>query len=315
MEFFVLFILLAMMLGSGAMLAPAWRTDQPRIGLAATLCFALITGGAVFWTYAFGWDTLVIDYLLFGLMSFVVLGGTLSSAQARAEAQGDILDDADMGWTTRTDLAFFGVITLAAMAVMVFSNTDSLTNLMHITQHTVDTGTFTGDDAPALHALSAYLSQQLNIAVGQVYRGLGAALVVFIVWGCFDLGHECNNKQLAYGLAICGAFVAILLQWRDAYILQMGFVFGIAFVTYGWRFYRHGMWWDMLAAGLLLGAVLFVNHWVFFALIVGHYFVLLTLLFVRPSIQHDRLWHVGMWVGIVGVMLVATAPYVFSALN
>ena len=82
MSLFIVFILLAVLLGAGVMLAPAWRTAQPRIGLAATLCLALVTGGAVFYAEIFGWNTLGVDYLLFALLSGVVLGGTLSTAQA-----------------------------------------------------------------------------------------------------------------------------------------------------------------------------------------------------------------------------------------
>ena len=47
MSLFIAFILAAVLLGAGAMLSPAWRTAQPRVGLAATLCLALIVGGAV----------------------------------------------------------------------------------------------------------------------------------------------------------------------------------------------------------------------------------------------------------------------------
>ena len=81
MSLFVVFILGAVLLGAGAMLSPAWRTAQPRVALSATLCLALVVGGAVFYAEAFGWDTLVVDYLLFALLSGVVLGGTLSTAQ------------------------------------------------------------------------------------------------------------------------------------------------------------------------------------------------------------------------------------------
>ena len=34
------------------MLSPAWRTAQPRVALAATLCLALVVGGAVFYAEA-----------------------------------------------------------------------------------------------------------------------------------------------------------------------------------------------------------------------------------------------------------------------
>ena len=97
MSLFVVFIVGAVLLGAGAMLSPAWRSAQPRVALAATLCLALVVGGAVFYAEAFAWNTLVVDYLLFVLLSGVVLGGTLSTAQARAEAKGEQLADRDQG--------------------------------------------------------------------------------------------------------------------------------------------------------------------------------------------------------------------------
>ena len=43
------------------------------MALAATLCLALVVGGAIFYAEIIAWDTLVVDYLLFALLSGVVL--------------------------------------------------------------------------------------------------------------------------------------------------------------------------------------------------------------------------------------------------
>ena len=119
MSLFVVFVLGAVLLGAGAMLSPAWRSAQPRVALAATLCLALVVGGAVFYAEAFAWDTLVVDYLLFALLSGVVLGGTLSTAQARAEARGEQLADRDQGWPGPQDLAFFAVVAIVIIIPLV----------------------------------------------------------------------------------------------------------------------------------------------------------------------------------------------------
>jgi hypothetical protein len=94
------------------MLAPAWNTAQPRIGLSAALALGLVMGGAIFWAMLFGWDTLVIDYLLFALVTAIFLGGTLSYGQKRAEARGEVLLDADQGWPGPRDLLFFAFVAL-----------------------------------------------------------------------------------------------------------------------------------------------------------------------------------------------------------
>src|SRR5574338_659480 len=99
MPLFIIFIFGAVIIGAGAILSPAMPTSQPRIGLAAALALGLVMGGAIFWAMLFGWDTLVIDYLLFALVTSIFLFGTLSYGQKRAESRGETLSDADQGWT------------------------------------------------------------------------------------------------------------------------------------------------------------------------------------------------------------------------
>ncbi|NOG52544.1 MAG: hypothetical protein HND48_26175 [Chloroflexi bacterium] len=83
MTLIVFFIFGAVVLGAGAMLSPAYPTAQPRVGLNASLALALIAGGAVFYGTAAGWNTLVVDYMLFLLVTSIFLGGTLSFGQKR----------------------------------------------------------------------------------------------------------------------------------------------------------------------------------------------------------------------------------------
>jgi hypothetical protein len=114
MPLVIVFVFGAVVVGAGAMLAPAWPTAQPRIGLMAALALGLVIGGAVFWAMLFGWNTLVIDYLLFALVTSIFLFGTLSYGQKRAEKRGEELADADQGWPGPIDLLFF------AFAALVF---------------------------------------------------------------------------------------------------------------------------------------------------------------------------------------------------
>src|SRR5687768_1334849 len=111
MVYFTLFVIGAVMLGAGTMLAPAWSTMQPRIGTAAAFALALVIGGAVFWAHLFGWSTLVVDYLLFALVSIVIFGGTMAQVQQRT-ASGEAVEDAEVGWTGPEDLTFFGLVAL-----------------------------------------------------------------------------------------------------------------------------------------------------------------------------------------------------------
>src|SRR5688500_19575916 len=88
MPLFIFFILGAVIIGTGALLAPAWPTSQPCIGLAAALALGIVVGGALFWAMLFGWNTLAVDYLLFALVTTIFLGGTLTYGQKRAEKRG-----------------------------------------------------------------------------------------------------------------------------------------------------------------------------------------------------------------------------------
>src|SRR5690606_14289692 len=129
MPLFVIFIFGTVVVGAGAMLAPAWPTREPRIGLAGALALALVIGGALFVAMLTGWDTLVIDYLLFVLVTTIFLGGTLSYGQKRAEERGEELLDADQGWPGPRDLLFFCLVALVfvlpALALPVPLDTDA----------------------------------------------------------------------------------------------------------------------------------------------------------------------------------------------
>ena len=339
MNFFVLFIVMAVVLGSGAMLAPVWATREPRVGTSAAFCLALISGGAVFWAYAFGWDTLVIDYLLFGLMSFVVLGGTLSSAQARAEASGDEdFHEDDQHWISRADLLFMSVIGLICaipLFVLVFPiSIGSLNNFIphidspRITLAARDYGTFylpateTGKmtlySAPAFHAVAAYLSDQLNLPIPTVYLGFGAALVWLCIWAMYDLGAEIRDVRLGRAMALATLLTGgvIVLQWASYYPQLMALLFTIAFMTYALRYSRQHNWLDSVAAGLMLGAVLFASP-MLFGIVIGIYYLWLVWGFIQSRIAprkqappaNAKLKLFGQWIGIALVTAIATAPF------
>jgi hypothetical protein len=284
MQFFIIFIFGAVVLGAGAMFSPAWQTRQPRIGLAAALATALVLGGAVFWAEAFGWDTLVIDYLLFALMSGVVLGGTLSQAQARAEAQGLELADEDQGWPGPKDLAFFtfaGLLAIVPLLVIVLPNgshapADAFLAMTAKLGNTFDTLTpfYPSAEvlyAPGFHALTAYLSLQLNQPVPLIQFGVAAVVVLVTVWLAYDLGAEMVDKRLGRAMvaALIGGLGMAGMYLNGYFVLLVGMMFALAFWIYALRVLRHGMWADMVAAGLMLGATFYASPTMTFILLAG----------------------------------------------
>ena len=223
MSLFIVFIVGAVLMGAGAMLSPAWRTAQPRVALAATLCLALVVGGAVFYAEAFAWNTLVVDYLLFVLLSGVVLGGTLSTAQARAEAKGEQLADRDQGWPGPQDLAFFAVVALLVLIPLVHLPAALGTGGQVLGFHTLSARfgeTFNSlapfDSqarviiSPGFHALSAYLSQQLSQPIPLIQLCLAAVCVYLSIWLAYDFGAELRDKRLGRLPVDCG----FALRWN-----------------------------------------------------------------------------------------------------
>ncbi|MYD09843.1 MAG: hypothetical protein F4X02_07335 [Chloroflexi bacterium] len=325
MSLFVVFIFAAVLLGAGAMLSPAWRTAQPRVALSAALCLALVVGGAVFYTEAFGWDTLVVDYMLFALLSGVVLGGTLSTAQARAEARGERLADRDQGWPGPEDLAFFALVALlvviplfhlaaplgvqgqvSALHSLATREGESFTSLAPLAPDA------TVVIAPGFHALCAYLSQQLGHPVPLIQMSVSAVIVFLVVWLAYDFGAEIRDKRLGRALAIalllCGG---LHISNLDGHFVELlGLLFTLAFLVYALRCLRRFNLADVVAGGLMMGAVVYTSLSLSLIMLFG-YVALLVLAWRCGGALKSRL---GLAIGFPLVALLGVAPWLINSL-
>lgn len=327
MSLFVVFIFAAVLLGAGAMLSPAWRTAQPRIALSASLCLALVVGGAVFYAEAFGWDTLVVDYLLFALLSGVVLGGTLSTAQARAEARGERLADRDQGWPGPEDLAFFAlaasllVIPLLHLAAPLGAQ-GQISALHSLTTREGESFTSLAPFAPeakvivapGFHALSAYLSQQLGHPVPLIQVSVSAVVVYLLVWLAYDFGAEIHDKRLgramAVALLLCGGMGISNLDGHFADLLALLFI--LAFLLYALRCLRRFHLADMVAGGLMMGAVIYTSLSVSVIMLFG-YIALVGLSRFRGGGFTLKSW-LGLAIGFPAVAMLGIAPWLVNNL-
>ncbi len=333
MQFFIVFILAAVVLGAGSMLSPAWRTSQPRIALGATLCLALVVGGAVFWAEAFGWDTLVVDYLLFALLSGVVLGGTLSSAQARAEAKGETLADDDEGWPGPQDLLFFMIVGLIILVPLLSFPAPLGTQGQILGFHTLTTrfgesfttlAPFMPQEtvivSPGFHAFSAYLSQQLDQPIPMIHMGVTAVVLFLCMWLAYDYGAELQNKRLGRAMAVafmlCGG---VFVSYLDGHFTElMALLFMMAFLLYALRTIREFSLPDMVAGGLMMGAVVYTNLSLSIIMILG--FIPLTVLaWITPQSERstsDLLKsRLSLTVGFPIVALIGISPWLMSNLS
>lgn len=331
MPLFIVFILSAVVLGAGSMLSPAWRTAQPRIALSAALCLALVVGGAVFYAEAFGWDTLVVDYLLFALMSGVVLGGTLSNAQARAEAKGETLSDGEQGWPGPQDLAFLAVaaivilIPLLNLPIPLGTHGQQLgyqTLLIRFGESFTSLAPFHPETtvifSPGFHAFSAYLSQQLGQPIPMIHMSVTAVVVYLCVWMAYDLGAELRDKRLGRAMAVAmllsgGVFVSYL---DGHYTELMGLLFMMAFLMVALRMSREFGWADMIAGGLMMGAVVYTNLTMSVIMLLG--FVPLSIMvWLMPRAEQSgnrRKSQLGLTVGFPVVALIGIAPWLIKNL-
>ncbi|MCU0499379.1 MAG: hypothetical protein MUF87_18670 [Anaerolineae bacterium] len=328
MVLLVMFIFGAMLLGTGAMLSPAWFTSQPRIGLTATFALALIIGGAIFWAMAFGWNTLVVDYILFALITGIFLRGTLSFGQARAEQRGEILSDAEQGWTGPEDLLFFAFVALGFAIPALILQTPADPTALPLAYMALSAklgGSFDTyapfnpaiaySYAPGFSALSAYLSEQLNLNIASIQLGISAVIGFLGIWLAYDFGSEIRDKRLGRAMAIAAllGFGVITLYFRGDFTALLGVVFALAFWVYAYRYQQHGHLLDLIAAGLMIGAVSLV-HLALCSLIALAYLIWVILLnFSQPRPPIRRL--IAMIIAVPVIAIIATLPYLARAFN
>jgi hypothetical protein len=326
MPFLVIFIFGAVVLGAGAMLAPAWDTRQPRIGLAAALALGLILVAGVAWTMLFRWQTLIIDYLVFGLLTVIFLGGTLSYGQRRAEARGETLADADQGWTGPEDLLFFALVglifTIPVLILPVPLDTDAqgfgyLGLLARLSGSFNTLAPWHPDSqylyAPGFTLLTAYLSHQLSQGVHTVQFSVAAVLGLVLVWLAYDFGAELRDKRLGRMMALAMvAGLGLFTAFMDSHFTSLlGLVFALAFLIYALRYLRGAHWPDALAAGLMLAAVVLSHPDTTIILALGYVPWLLTMWLGQPR-PTRRVWLV-LALGIPALALVILLPWLANS--
>ncbi|MCY3798833.1 MAG: hypothetical protein OXG84_13560 [Chloroflexi bacterium] len=328
MSLFIFFIFAAVLIGAGAMLSPAWRTTQPRVALAATLCLALVVGGAVFYAEAFGWDTLVVDYLLFALLSGVVLGGTLSTAQARAEARGERLEDRDQGWPGPGDLAFFAFAALLLLVPHLHLPAPLGERGPILGIHSLavrEGGSFSSLDpylpqervivSPGFHALSAYLSAQLAQSIPLIQLSVAAVVALLLVWLAYDFGAELADKSLGRAMAIatllCLGLYRSYLDGHFAELLALLFMF--AFLLYALRLSRKFNLADLVAAGLMLGAVAYTSLSLALVTVLG-WITLLVLVWTQERSKSTAVARWALTFAIPAIALLGIAPWLVNNL-
>lgn len=325
MPLFIVFVLGAVIIGTGALLAPAWPTTHPRIGLAAALALGLVVGGAIFCAMFIGWNTLVVDYLLFALVTTIFLGGTLTFGQKRAEARGISLADFQEGWPGPRDLLFFALVALVFIVPVLMLPVPMDTDAQGFGYLALTARLGGGFDtlapfhpeitylyAPGFSALTAYLSQQLQFGMHEIQFSVAAVLGFILVWLAYDFGTELQDKRLgrAMAVAMIGG-VGLYTAYMDShYTTMLALVFALAFLTYTLRYLRDGLRADAIAAGLMLGSVVLAHPDTTIILMLGYVPWLLTMWLGKPRPTLKR-WLV-LALGIPALAVLAISPWLYS---
>lgn len=264
-----MFIVGSVLLGAGALLAPALPGGKARVGLGAALTLAMVLCGALAWTMLFGWDTLIIDYLLFALVTAVLLGGTLGRGHLAGAGQ-DGGGDGDMAWPGRTELALFALAAaLFALPVLLLSvppDTDAqgfgyLALMTRLGGSLDSLAPFHPEIdylyAPGFSALVAWLSDKLGHPLHQVMFAFAAALGLINVWLAHDLGADLGGRDLGRAVALAmGGGLGLYLAFLDSHFTTLlALVFAQGFVLCALRYQRDGERVDLACAGLCLAAV------------------------------------------------------------
>jgi hypothetical protein len=301
MPLFVIFVFGAVILGAGTLLSPALPTSQPRIGLASAFALALVIGGAVFWAMLFGWDTLLIDYMVFFLTSIIFLGGTLSYGQKRAEERGETLDDADQGWPGPLDLGLLGGAALVFIVLVLFITPPPMTLANPPARAALSS------EPPGFRALVSYLEHQLSQPMPITQYAVGGVLAFICVWLAYDLGAEIKSNSLGRRLMIIPLIGGAFLLLNAQYEILLASVFAISFAIFALHYARHQYPIDAFMAGLMLGAALLAQGQIFLLTLVG-YAIAMVLLAVRRIPLRREAWAV-MLLGVPFVAVLATSPW------
>ncbi len=319
--FFILFIFVSLIGGAGLLLSPALPTRQPRIGLAATLCLAIVTCLSVNYTALVRWQSIIIDYLWFGLLVGVFLSGTFSLGMFKAEIEGH----RETGWPGPRELGL--LITLALVFIVpalmfpVPLDTDAqgfgyLALMLRQGGDLTTLAPFHPEIrylySPGFLSVAAYLSNALNAGLQNVQLALGAVFSILFVWLSYDFGNEVadNGKRrtgVAFALAAVIGTGLLLADLDSHYTTLMALDFSLACIVFSMRWIRGGKRWDFVAAAITLACVPLTHPDTTIILILGYVPWLGFIWFSNPRPTWRR-W-LGLAAGIPLLALILIFPW------
>jgi hypothetical protein len=322
--FFIIFIFVSLLGGAGLLLSPALPTRQPRIGLAAVACLGIVTVLGVNYAAVVRWQSIVFDYLWFGLLVGVFLSGTFSLGMFRAEVEGH----RETGWPGPRELGLLMTLALlfviAALIFPVPLDTDAqgfgyLALTLRQSGSLTTLAPFHSEIqylySPGFLTVAAYLSNALGAGLQNVQLALGAVFSLLFVWSSYDLGNEIADDStrrtgIAFALAAVIGTGLLLADLDSHYTTLMALDFALACLVFSLRWVRGGKRLDFLLAAITLAGVPLTHPDTTIILILGYvpWLAVIWLSKPRPS-----LWRwLGLAVGIPGLALLLIVPWLLK---
>ena len=317
MALFVSFIVMGLILGVGMMLAPALPTPQPRVALSAVLSFAIVLSGALFHASLFGWNTLMVDYLWFALITGVFLGGTLTIGMQKYEAALAAGEDADSGWPSVRQMGvFFGwgicilllISFLDASSTALAENVDLQSRIDAMNQSTSleNLDSLQGNIGPGIPVLLVYFDTQLPIEMDAVYGGLTVTLHVLLIWLFHDIALEISTDIDRRWLIMALSPVLAALFLSDIVLLG-SILFVLAFWVFVVRWMRESQSSDLIAASICAAAAILIHPYSAIGLAIGYG---VAVWFAPRQLWWQR-WGTGT-VLLTGLILIGLFPWLLT---
>lgn len=305
MSLFIAFVLGSVLIGAGAMLAPAWSGDDNYTGLSTGAILAIVVVGAMAQTRLLGWDTLVIDYLIFGVVSAVILSGTLAGNAQVNEDEANTDDDTNIFALTITyERIFFVFILLGYTGLLVFGG-ERIPVAMSIS---IDQ--LSHSDTAIVDLISVYLSTQMRQDVAIVQPAVVMTLAFVTVMVAHDVGRVWGGVLVGRVLSLIGVLVAGYLLFMSNIFLLINLLFGLASVGWLRSAWERVSWQVVILCGVVLGACVYASEFLFWSAL-----AIFALWMSGYAIRYRGLSRkqIVSGISVVSIAIVCAAPVVFLA--
>ncbi|MEO1163482.1 MAG: hypothetical protein AAFV98_06865 [Chloroflexota bacterium] len=301
MSFFIAFVLGSVLMGAGAMLAPAWSGDDNHVGLSTGAILAIVVVGAMAQTRLLDWDTLVIDYIIFGVVSAVILGGTLAgNAHADTEATDD--KDTDIFALTITYERIFFLCVFAGFALLLVLGWQQIP-----IEPSISIDQLPQSNTTIIDLISLYLSAQMRQEILLVQPAVTLTMSFVTVMVAYDVGRVWGNRTIGQIFSAVCLLITLYFVLTGNHFALTQLLLGLTIMGF-LRFMQVAHSWQaVILSGVVLGSAIYASN-LLFGLGLG----LLGILVIVRYREISQM-QILSTLGIAGIAILCASPVLFSA--